>query len=177
MPSSWTSFRALGVSFRDFMSTGAAGAEGAAAGALPPACPCPAEARAASGSSPGAPVTAMGVNTSAKAPSSRMIFRRVPSSVASTGMVVLSVLISKSTSPFFTFSPTCLCHLTSWPSSMLKPSLGMMTTSAIAMPPYTISRILAAIFFSSGISGNSSAGLKGRGTSAVPIRWMGASRS
>ena len=35
----------------------------------------------------------------------------------------------------------------------------------------------SAIFFSSGISGNSSAGLKGRGTSAVPIRWMGASRS
>lgn len=53
--------------------------------------------------------------------------------MASTGMVVLSVLISKSTSPFFTVSPTRLCHLTNWPSSILKPSLGMMMISAMTL--------------------------------------------
>ena len=47
-------------------------------------------------------------------------------------MVALSVSISANTSPFFTVSPTFLCHPAITPSVMVSLNLGINTTSSIA---------------------------------------------
>ena len=47
-------------------------------------------------------------------------------------MVALSVSISANTSPFFTVSPTFLCHPAMTPSVIVSLNLGIKTTSSIA---------------------------------------------
>ena len=53
--------------------------------------------------------------------------RRKPDVVAGTSMAALSVSTSKRTSPSATRSPSCLCHEINRPSSMVRPSFGMIT--------------------------------------------------
>ena len=61
-------------------------------------------------------------------------FRKIPSKVASISIEVLSVSIANIGSPLATGSPSDLYHFTSFPSDILKPSFGIMITSAISSP-------------------------------------------
>src|SRR5680860_117060 len=64
-------------------------------------------------------------------PSGTRILPSVPSSIASTSMVALSVSISAITSPARTASPSWTCHLASVPSSMVGDSAGMRISVGI----------------------------------------------
>src|SRR4029079_15108567 len=80
-------------------------------------------------SSPSPRITAIGVFTATSAvPSGTRIFPSVPSSVASTSIVALSVSISAITSPDFTSSPSFLSHLARLPFSIVGESAGMSTS-------------------------------------------------
>src|SRR6478672_12537674 len=84
-------------------------------------------------SSPSPRITAMGVFTATSAvPSGTRIFPSVPSSVASTSIVALSVSISAITSPDFTSSPSFLSHLARLPFSIVGESAGMSTSIGMA---------------------------------------------
>src|SRR5262249_52007873 len=84
-------------------------------------------------SSPSPRITAMGVFTATSAvPSGTRIFPRVPSSVASTSIVALSVSISAMTSPDFISSPSFLSHLARLPFSIVGESAGMSTSIGMA---------------------------------------------
>src|SRR6266851_1266696 len=63
-----------------------------------------------------------------------MILARTPSSTASTSMVALSVSISASTSPDFTFSPTALTHLAILPSVIVGDRAGIRISTGIILP-------------------------------------------
>src|SRR6478672_4623652 len=84
-------------------------------------------------SSPSPRITAMGVFTATSAvPSGTRIFPSVPSSVASTSIVALSVSISAMMSPDFTSSPSFLSHLARLPFSIVGESAGMSTSIGMA---------------------------------------------
>src|SRR5712671_6948452 len=79
-------------------------------------------------SSPSPRMTAIGVLTATSAvPSGTRICPSVPSSVASTSMVALSVSISAMMSPDFTLSPWCFTHLARFPFSIVGDSAGINT--------------------------------------------------
>ena len=78
--------------------------------------------------SPSARMVAIGVLTATSAvPSGIRIWPSVPSSVASTSMVALSVSISAMTSPDLMVSPSFFSHLARLPFSMVGDSAGMST--------------------------------------------------
>src|SRR5262245_2852247 len=84
-------------------------------------------------SSPSPRITAIGVFTATSAvPSGTKIFPRVPSSVASTSIVALSVSISAMTSPDLISSPSFLSHLARLPFSIVGESAGMSTSVGMA---------------------------------------------
>ena len=133
MPSSLASFFAAGeASTRSpgFLA-GAALAAGAAAGAAGFSSAGAAPPRREAKSSPGSPMTATGSMQGATPPSGRVIFKSVPEAAASIVFVSLSVSTSKRGSPSLTASPSCLSHLLSVPSVMVRPSLGITITLAI----------------------------------------------
>jgi hypothetical protein len=69
---------------------------------------------------------AIGVLTATSAvPSGTKILPSVPSSIASTSIVALSVSISAMTSPVFTGSPSFFSHLARLPFSMVGERAGM----------------------------------------------------
>src|SRR3712207_2294288 len=75
---------------------------------------------------------AMGVFTATLSVSSgTKILARMPSSMASTSIVALSVSISASTSPGFTLSPSFFSHFASLPCSMVGERAGMRMSIAI----------------------------------------------
>src|SRR5664279_3981179 len=77
-------------------------------------------------------ITAIGVFTATSAvPSGTRIFPMVPSSVASTSIVALSVSISAMISPDLTASPSFLSHLARLPFSMVGDNAGMSTSIGI----------------------------------------------
>ena len=119
----------------------------------------------------------MGVNTGTVSSFSTAIFSRVPLSAASMVTTLLSVCTSKKGSPLRTVSPTFLCHPIRLPSSCVKPSLGMIITLAMDLPPYSSFFTASRIIFSLGTTSFSSTGLNGSGTSGAQQRIMGASRS
>ena len=86
------------------------GAAGAAAVGAAPTC------------SPGWPIQASVPFTGISSPSCATIFSRVPSTSLVSSLVSLSVVISATTSPAFTESPSCLTHLETVPSSIVRPS-------------------------------------------------------
>ena len=78
--------------------------------------------------SPSLRISAIGVLTGTSlVPSGTRILPSVPSSIASTSMVALSVSISAITSPGLTGSPSFLSHLARLPFSMVGDSAGMRT--------------------------------------------------
>src|SRR4051794_31901602 len=79
-------------------------------------------------SSPSPRITAIGVLTATSAvPSGTRICPSVPSSVASTSIVALSVSISAMMSPDLTLSPCCFTHLARFPFSIVGDSAGINT--------------------------------------------------
>ena len=66
--------------------------------------------------------------TSTVSPSAARRSARIPVAGASISMLVLSVVISTMGSPWVTASPACLSQRTMLPSSMVKPSFGMITS-------------------------------------------------
>src|SRR4051812_15693442 len=77
----------------------------------------------------------MGVLTfTPSVPPGMRILPSTPSSTASTSIVALSVSISASTSPDFTWSPTFFIHLDSLPCSIVGDRAGMRTFTAIVDP-------------------------------------------
>ncbi len=84
-------------------------------------------------SSPSARIMAIGVLTATSlVPSGTKIFPSVPSSIASTSIVALSVSISAITSPVLIVSPSFLSHLARLPFSMVGDSAGMRTWTGMA---------------------------------------------
>ena len=84
-------------------------------------------------SSPSARIVAIGVLTATSlVPSGTRILPSVPSSIASTSIVALSVSISAMTSPVLTESPSFLSHLARLPFSMVGDSAGMRIWTGIA---------------------------------------------
>src|SRR4051812_32212384 len=77
-------------------------------------------------------MTAIVVPTSAS-PCGTVILSKTPATSASTSCVTLSVSSSYSGSPFSTWSPSDLSHLTIVPDSMPWPRRGSFTSSAIAL--------------------------------------------
>src|SRR3954451_1695193 len=106
-------------------------ASGAAGGADSAAFCCAVGAEPAlmsPASSPSPRMTAIGVFTATSAvPSGTRICPSVPSSVASTSIVALSVSISAMMSPDFTLSPCCFTHLARFPFSIVGDSAGINT--------------------------------------------------
>src|SRR3954447_7840538 len=85
--------------------------------------------------SPSARMVAIGVFTATSAvPSGTRIWPSVPSSVASTSMVALSVSISAITSPDLMVSPSFFSHLERLPFSMVGDSAGINTWIGISAP-------------------------------------------
>ena len=82
--------------------------------------------------SPSSPTTAKGLPMGASSPSETRILRRIPSSKFSNSIVALSVSISANVSPFATWSPTLLCHLTTVPTDMVSLNLGISITIDMA---------------------------------------------
>ena len=78
--------------------------------------------------SPGPRITAMTWVTSTVSPSAARTSASTPVAGASISMLVLSVVISTMGSPWVTASPARLSQRTMLPSSMVKPSFGMMTS-------------------------------------------------
>src|SRR4029077_14627976 len=79
-------------------------------------------------SSPSATMVAIGVLTGTSlVPSGTRILPSVPSSIASTSMVALSVSISAMTSPGFTGSPSRFSHLARLPFSIVGERAGIKT--------------------------------------------------
>ncbi len=77
-------------------------------------------------------------------PSFAMIFRRTPSSGASTSKTAFSVSTSQITSPFLTVSPSSFNQFTTVPSVISCPPWGMMIFVAIVClrsPPLSISEV------------------------------------
>jgi hypothetical protein len=86
-------------------------------------------------SSPSSAITAIGVLTATlSVPFGTKIFASVPSSIASTSMVALSVSISAMTSPERTASPSFFSHFASLPCSIVGESAGMRMFVAIWCP-------------------------------------------
>ena len=75
-------------------------------------------------------------------------------------MVALSVSISANTSPFFTVSPTFLCHPAITPSVMVSLNLGINTTSSIAETSNVLAVAAAgAVVVVAGVAGVDAAGV------------------
>ena len=110
----------------------------AAGGADSPAFSCFAGALALVRSealSPSARMVAIGVFTATSAvPSGISILPSVPSSVASTSMVALSVSISAMTSPDLIASPSFFSHFERLPFSMVGESAGISTWIGMVAP-------------------------------------------
>ena len=118
-----------------FAGAAAAGASSASTATPPSSSSAFACAMSADASSSAPATTAIGSVTGILSPALISSALTTPSPVASISMFVLSVSTEKRGSPFFTASPSFLYHSTSFPSSMLKPSFGMMIISAISIPP------------------------------------------
>jgi hypothetical protein len=114
-----------------------AAARGSAAGSLVSGFAAGAGAAdAVDTSSPSAAMIAIGVLTATScAPPGTRIFARMPSSIASTSIVALSVSISASTSPDLTVSPSAFNHLARLPFSIVGDSAGIRTCTGIDCLP------------------------------------------
>src|SRR5579872_6832193 len=122
---------ALGGAGAAYSSLGAGADFAAAGGADSAAFSCLAGGVALARSavlSPSAKIVAIGVLTATSAvPSGIGILPSVPSSVASTSIVALSVSISAMTSPDLIASPSFLSHLARLPFSIVGDSAGIST--------------------------------------------------
>src|SRR3954469_11332838 len=96
-------------------------------------------AAAAATSSPSPARIAMGVFTATLSVSSgTRIFARMPSSIASTSIVALSVSISARTSPGFTGSPSFLSHFASLPCSIVGERAGIRMSVAMGCSSFLV---------------------------------------
>ena len=124
-------------------------------------------------------MTAMVWPTGITAPSCAVTSRRMPDSGASISVVILSVSISTSGSPFCTRSPGAFNQRRIFPFSWASSRAGMMTLVGIGRGPQAfLQSTLAASYtdFSVGTVRSSSTGENGTGTSMAPMRLTGASR-
>ncbi len=120
-----------GVSDEDAEAVGAAGSE-VSDTALAGADTSP----ISDASSPSSNRMAIGVFTSTlSVPAAIRILPIIPSSMASTSIVALSVSISAKTSPEDTLSPSLTCHVASLPSVIVGDKAGMVIVIGILYPP------------------------------------------
>ena len=105
------------------------------AGAASSGCFTPPVNAATSTLSPGLPITLIGAPTGSTSPSSTKCFNTTPVKADSTSTVALSVSISARTLPRSISPPSATTQRTNTPSAISKPSLGMVTSSAIRAPP------------------------------------------
>src|SRR6266545_6203937 len=90
--------------------------------------------------SPFSRINAITVATGTVVPFGAVIRTRVPLAGASTSIVALSVSMSKSGSPAFTLSPSDLYQLATVPSSMTISTLGIITSTGMALLLYQTTR-------------------------------------
>ena len=117
--------------------------------------------------------------TGTTSPSCAVTSPRIPDSGASSSVVILSVSISTSGSPFCTRSPGAFSQRRTLPLSCASSSAGMMTFVGIARAPQAFLQSAFAASntdFSDGTVRSSSTGENGTGTSMAPMRLTGASR-